>query len=385
MPYEFSTVGRIIVGAGSSADAPAALADLGRRPALVVSPRAAAGAAAGLVAAMRERWPAAPLTAVSGEPTLASIATLVAPLRDAGVDCLVAIGGGSVLDSAKAAAALLTNTGDLLEYLEVVGAGRALAQPALPVLAVPTTAGTGSEATRNAVIAAPGTKASIRHSSLVPRVAVVDAGLMLGLDAATTAAGGMDAITQLIEGYVARRASPITDGLALRGLQGAVAALRRTMLAPAELAARAVLAEAALLSGMVLANAGLGAVHALAGPLGGQIGVPHGVACAALLAPVTGMTITALRRIDGTATLARYAAVARACGATGDDDAAVAQLAPLLASLASELGVARLGQYGLEEHHLQPVAAAALRTSNAKNHPVALDGAQLCAALAAAR
>ncbi len=384
MHHEFSTVGRIIVGVGSSASVPDVLAGLGQRPALVVSPRAADGAAAPLVAAVRERWPDAPVLAVSGEPTLASVAALVAPLRDAGVDCLLAIGGGSVLDSAKAAAALSTNAGDLLEYLEVVGAGQPLAVPALPLLAVPTTAGTGSEATRNAVIAAPGTKASIRHTSLLPRVAVVDAGLMLGLDPATTAAGGMDAITQLIEGYVARRASPITDGLALRGLQGTAAALRRAVQAPDDLAARTVLADAALLSGMVLANAGLGAVHALAGPLGGQLGVPHGVACAALLSPITSMTITALRRAGGAATLARYVAIARACGATGDDDAALSQLVALLTSLTTELGIARLGQYGLEERRLQPIAAAALRTSNAKNHPVAFDEAQCCAALAAA-
>jgi alcohol dehydrogenase class IV len=220
---------------------------------------------------------------------------------------------------------------------------------------------------------------------LLPRVAVVDAGLMLGLDPATTAAGGMDAITQLIEGYVARRASPITDGLALRGLQGTAAALRRAVQAPDDLAARTVLADAALLSGMVLANAGLGAVHALAGPLGGQLGVPHGVACAALLSPITSMTITALRRVGGAATLARYVAIARACGATGDDDAALSQLVALLTSLTTELGIARLGQYGLEERQLQPIAAAALRTSNAKNHPVAFDEAQCCAALAAAR
>jgi alcohol dehydrogenase class IV len=221
---------------------------------------------------------------------------------------------------------------------------------------------------------------------MLPRLALVDSTLTHDLPPQATAAGGMDAITQLIEAYLSRRATPITDGLCLSGLAGAAEALRRAYHTPDDATARETLSTAALLSGMALANAGLGAVHALAAPLGGTYGVPHGVACAALLPHITAANIRALRAAGAAAPLARYARVAALVADTAHlaPAAALDRLCDVLRDLAGELAIPRLGAYGVPAGGLTAIAEAAARTSNARSNPAELTPDQLAEALAQA-
>jgi alcohol dehydrogenase class IV len=341
--------------------------------------------AAELVRRLAESGLVGAIFTAGGEPNIAAVEEAARLAREAGCDLALGIGGGSALDTAKAAAALAANDGGALDYMEVVGAGKPLERPALPVVAVPTTAGTGSEVTRNAVVAAPQlrAKASIRHPSLLPRLALVDSTLTHDLPPAVTAGSGLDALTQLIEPYVSRRAQPISDGLCLEGIARAAWALRRAYHQPHDAAAREAMATASLLSGLALANAGLGAVHGIAAPLGGAYPAPHGAACAALLPHVTAANIRALRRRDpdGPALL-RYARVAEAllgrAGATPDD------LAAALRELVAELGIPPLRSYGLAEQGVPELAAQAAQASSTRANPIDLTEAELAEAIAAA-
>jgi alcohol dehydrogenase class IV len=342
------------------------------------------GPAAALAASLVEAGLIAASYTVSGEPYIGGVEQGAQLARAAGCDLVIGIGGGSVLDTAKAIAALAPNDGGALEYMEVVGAGKPLARAALPMIAVPTTAGTGSEATRNAVIAAPEqrAKASIRHPSLLPRLALVDSTLTHDLPPHLTASSGLDALTQLIEPYVSRRAQPIADGLCQEGLARASWALRRAYHAPEDAAARETMSSASLLSGMALANAGLGVVHGIAAPLGGSYPAPHGAACAALLPHVTAVNIRALRRRDpdGPA-LARYtrlAAVLVRPGAAPDD------LVAALGELVAELQIPGLAAYGLAEAGIPELAAAAAQASSTRANPIDLELGELEEAIHAA-
>lgn len=325
-----------------------------------------------LAARLRDTGSIAAGYAVRGEPELAMVEQGAALARAAACDSVVAIGGGSVLDAAKAIAALAANPGGALEYMEVVGAGRSLELPALPVLAVPTTAGTGSEVTRNAVIRAPAAraKASIRDASLLPKIALVDATLTYDLPAHVTASGGMDAITQLIEAFVSRRANVLTDGLCLQGLSQTRWALVRAYEQPRDAEARAAMSEASLLSGVALANAGLGAVHGIAAPFGGAYPAPHGAACAALLPGVTAANIRALRMRDPNGpALGRYAQVAAVLGAGATPD----DLIGFVRDLALKLQIPGLATYGLRAEDVPQLAAQAAQASSTRSNPVALE------------
>ena len=213
---------------------------------------------------------------------------------------MIAIGGGSVLDLGKAVAALLGNGGDPLDYLEVIGRGLLLAAPSVPFAAVPTTAGTGAEVTANAVLASPehGRKASLRSAGMVPLLAVVDPLLTVGGPPAVTASSGLDAVTQCLEPLVSPQANPLTDGYAREGLRRAAAGLRAAYRDGTDVAARTDMSLCSLLGGMALTGAKLGAVHGFAGVIGGLVQAAHGAICAALLAPVTEMNVTALRQRD---------------------------------------------------------------------------------------
>ncbi len=294
--FEFATAGRIMAGAGRVAELPAVLAGLGSR--VLVCTGANPARHAGLLAGLG--LPAAVLE-VATEPTVELARAGVAAAREHGADVVAAIGGGSVIDAGKAVAMLLGNGGDPLDYLEVIGSGQAITQPAVPCVAVPTTAGTGAEVTANAVLASPEhrLKASLRSPLMIPRVALVDPQLTVSCPPPVTAASGLDALTQCLEPLVSPRASPLTDGLASEGLRRAAAGLRAAYANGEDLAARADMATCALLGGMALANAKLGAVHGLAGVIGGITDVPHGMACATLLAPVIDANVHALRSGPG--------------------------------------------------------------------------------------
>jgi len=367
-PFEFATAGRILVGQGRAARLPEVLAGLGSR--VLVCTGADPARHAGLLAGLG--LPAAQLS-VGGEPTVDLARAGAAAAREHGADVVAAIGGGSVIDTGKAVAMLLGNGGDPLDYLEVVGSGRKITKPSAPFAAVPTTAGTGAEVTANAVLAAPayGLKASLRSPLMIPTVALVDPELTVSCPPPVTAASGMDALTQCLEPYVSVRANPLTDGLAREGLRRAAAGLRAAFADGSDLPARTDMAMCSLLGGMALANAKLGAVHGLAGVIGGTAAVPHGVACAALLAPVIETNVRALRSVpDGRPALERFTEIAGIL--TGNPAAAVEDGFAWIRDTVAFLEIPRLAAFGLSLQDVDDVAAKAAGSSSMQGNPVVL-------------
>jgi len=287
---------------------------------------------------------------------------------------VVAIGGGSVLDAGKALAMLLTNPGDPLDYAEVIGPNRPITQSSAPLIAVPTTAGTGSEATRNTVLGSPahGAKVSLRSPLMLPRVALVDPELALDLPPALTAATGMDALAQLIEPFVSCRANALVDALCRDGIPRVARALPRAFVQGDDLAARSDLALGALYSGMALANAGLGAVHGFAAAIGGAFPAPHGAICARLLPGVFAQNFQRLENeSSGTSNLCKkFSEVARLL--TGDPQATVADGTRWLEKLTELLHVPCLGGYGVTAAHLPKLVQQAQQASSMKGNPVVL-------------
>jgi alcohol dehydrogenase class IV len=380
--FEFATAGRILFGAGRIREAGDAARSIGRRAFLVT------GANPERSAPLRRLLDAAGVSStawrVYGEPTVAAVAAAVAAAREAGCDCVVGFGGGSALDAAKAVAALAPNPGEPADYLEIVGAGRPLAQPSLPCMAIPTTAGTGSEATRNAVLGSPahGVKVSLRGPTLLPRIALVDPGLTRDLPPAITAATGMDALAQLIEPYVCLRASPFTDALCREGMARVARSLRRAFTDGGDDAARLDMSLASLCGGIALANAGLGAVHGFASPVGGRFGAPHGAVCAALLAPSIEVNLAALRSRGGGEGERRYADVARIL--TGRKSARADEAAAWVRTLVGDLGLPGLGAYGVLPSHFELLSGQAAISNSMKANPAALTAAERVEILARA-
>jgi alcohol dehydrogenase class IV len=380
--FEFATAGRIMAGAGRSAELPGVLAELGSRVLVCTGadPERHASLLAGLT-------PPAAVFPVPGEPTVELARAGVAAAREHGADVVAAIGGGSVIDAAKAIAMLLANDGDPLDYLETVGSGRAVTRPSAPCVAVPTTAGTGAEVTANAVLAVPEhrLKASLRSPLMIPRVALVDPLLTVSCPPSVTAASGLDALTQCLEPFVSVRANPLTDGLAREGLRRAAAGLRAAYADGGDLTARADMTTCALLGGMALANAKLGAVHGLAGVIGGTADVPHGLACAALLAPVIEANVRALRAGSATsdrAVLSRY--IETAWLLTGRAGASVEDGLAWIRQTLSLLAVPGLAAFGLDSGDAGDIAAKALTSSSMQGNPVPLSQADLEAVVLAA-
>ncbi len=296
MRFEFATAQRIVFGPGCLKELGPIAAGLGRRALLAVGMDPARAEPA--VRLLAEAGVSTVVVAVPGEPTTELVAAAAAQAVEQGCDLVVGFGGGSSMDAAKAIAALAANGGDPLDYLEVVGRGKALTQPSLPVIAAPTTAGAGAEVTRNAVLLSPAhsIKASLRSPTMLPRVALVDPELTLSLPPEVTASTGLDALTQLIEPFTSIRANPITDAFCREGMARAARSLRRAFEHGDDLAAREDMALASLLGGLSLANAGLGVAHGFAGPIGGTFHAPHGAVCAALLPHVMAMNVRGARR-----------------------------------------------------------------------------------------
>lgn len=381
--FEFATAARIIFGAGAVRELGAIAAGYGKRVLLAsgVPMETAAPAVESLrsAGAEVEYWP------VTKEPELEGILAAVRRAVDGKPEVIVGLGGGSAIDTAKAAAALAVNPGDPVDYLEVVGKGRPLERPGLPCIAVPTTAGTGAEVTRNAVIAVPErkVKVSLRNPWLLPRAALIDPELTLGLPPAVTAATGMDALTQVVEPYVCSRANPLTDGFCLEGMRRAARSLRAAF-AEGGLAAREDMCLASLCGGLALANAGLGAVHGFAAPLGGLLAAPHGAVCARLLPTVMRANIRALRARDPEApSLQRYGEIASRLA--GRENAAPEEGADWAQRLAEDLRIPPLRSYGLSESDFETVVNNARRASSMKANPVALSPEELMEILREAR
>ena len=325
------------------------------------------------------------VVAVPHEPTVDQVREATGAARTAGADVVVAIGGGSVLDLGKAVAVLLGNGTDPMDHLEVVGRGMPVERPGLPCVAVPTTAGTGAEATANAVLSSPehGVKASIRGPHVLAAVALVDPLLTLSCPPAVTASSGLDALTQCLEPYVSPRANPATDAVAAEGLRRGARALRTAYEQGEDRAAREEMALCSLFGGIALANAKLGAVHGVAGVVGGMVDAPHGAVCAALLAPVVEANVRALReRAPAAPGLRRYAEVARLL--TGRDGATVGDAVAWLRGTVAALDVPPLGAVGLRRAQYAEVATKAARSSSMQGNPVRLTEEELVTVLHAA-
>lgn len=371
--FEFYSAARIVFGRGRARQVGALARALGGRALLVYNGREPGAVLESLVEAglgvtpFRQR----------GEPQVADVERGVAAAREAGAEVLVGLGGGSAIDCAKAVAGVLANGGSPLDYMEVIGKGQPLTRPATPWIAVPTTAGTGAEVTRNAVVGEPSRKfkASLRSELLLPRAAVVDPELGVGVPPDVTASSGMDALCQLIESYTSTNANPMTDALALEGISRAARSLIKAYRDGADLDAREDMALAALLSGVTLTNAGLGAVHGFAAPLGANFPVPHGTACAALLPHVMAANVAALRAVSPEhPTLKKYATIGRVLttrrGGDWADD--VASGVEFVASLVTELHIPRLTAFGVTMDRVVEMVALARKASSMRYNPVVL-------------
>jgi alcohol dehydrogenase class IV len=379
MRFEFAAAGRIVFGCGVALELGAHVREFGGRGFVITGSRperfGTVLESLGTIIAGR--------FAVSGESSVDVLAEAVGQARDAECDVVVGIGGGSVIDTAKAVAALLTNRGGVMEYLEVVGEGRPLTETAAPCVAVATTAGTGAEVTRNAVLYVPDkrVKASMRSASMLPRLAVVDPDLTRSMPPEVTAATGLDALTQLIEPYVSCRANPLTDGICVEGLARAARSLRRAYEAGEDMAAREDMALASLFGGLALANAGLGAVHGFAGALGGMTGAPHGVICGRLLAHVMRANVEAMwQREPRNPAMARYDRIGRIV--TGDAAATARDAIEWVGGLCEDLAMPSLADYGLTAELIPQVVEMARRASSMKGNPIVLTDEELTRILA---
>ncbi len=378
MRFEFATATRIVFGEGTAAELPGLARSFGARAMIVTG--ASGERAAWLAADLK-----AETLAAAGEPTVELVREGARIAKEAACDVVISVGGGSAIDAGKAIAAIATNGGEPLDFLEVVGKGGAIETPPLPFIAVPTTAGTGSEVTRNAVLgsAEHGVKASLRSPLMLPRVALVDPELTYGLPPAVTAFTGLDALTQLIEPYVSARANPLADAICVDGMGRAAGALRRVYRDGADREARRDMALASLFGGLALANAGLGVVHGFAAPLGGSWKAPHGALCAALLPHGMAANIAALRaRAPQHPALERYATISRLL--TGRKEASAEDGIEWVRTVCAELNIPALRAWGITEDDLPGVVEKAAHASSMKANPIALTSEELLALVTAA-
>jgi alcohol dehydrogenase class IV len=381
LSFELAAPARILFGAGGVGQVGGIAAALGRH-ALLVTGRTRRNDAAVVEPLAASGVRVTPFS-VGGEPTVDTARAGTAAARAAGCDVVIGFGGGSALDAAKAIAALAANGGDPMDYLEVVGRGQPLARPSLPFIAIPTTAGTGSEATKNAVLASPehGVKASLRSALMLPRVAIVDPDLLAHLPPAVLASSGLDALSQVIEPLLSIRANPVTDALAREAIPRSAAALPRAHAAaragdPIAPVDREALALASLFGGLCLANAGLGAVHGFAAPLGGMFAAPHGAVCAALLPAVLRVNARALAaRAPDSAAHARYGELAPML--TGRAGASIDEALEWVAALCRALEVPGLARYGMTADRIPELVAKARAASSMKGNPLPLTDDEL--------
>jgi alcohol dehydrogenase class IV len=363
-------------GAGRVSEVPEALLGLAASRVMVVTGRNASRAD-GVRSALREAGISSIPFAVATEPSIERVRAAVELLTETGCDAVLGYGGGSAIDVAKAVAVLATTGTDPREHLEVIGAGRPIERPGLPCVAVPTTAGTGSEVTRNSVLSGEGVKASLRSPLMLPKVAVVDPDLLIGLPAPTIAASGMDALSQLIEPLLSRRANPFCDALARDGIRRSARSVRRAYQEGMEdPEVREDLALASLFGGLCLANSGLGAVHGLAAAAGARLSAPHGAVCAAVLAATMEINLRALReRAPEHPTLQRMTEVATVL--TGQPDASTEDAIAWLEELTTALSIPGLASYGLDETEIEAVVAAAQNASSMRANPIELSDAEV--------
>lgn len=376
MRFEFATANRIVFGTGTASELGKLAQPFGTR-ALVVTgshPDRIDAVIQHLINADIQHT----LYSIADEPTIEVVNQGKATALSAGCDMVISIGGGSVLDGGKAIAALIPNEGEILDYLEVIGKGQQLANHPLPFIAVPTTAGTGAEVTKNAVVASPEhrVKVSLRDNRMLPDIALVDPMLTYSMPPSVTASTGMDALTQVLEPFVSHLANPITDALCREGLQRAGRSLRTVYDHPQDVDAREDLALASLLGGLALANAKLGAVHGFAGPLGGMYNAPHGAICAALLPHVMKANINALQnREPDNPALPRFDEIGQRI--TGDESATAQTAMDWIDATSQQFNIPGLSTYGITEPDFEAIIAKSGNSSSMKGNPIKLTDDEL--------
>lgn len=376
MRFEFGTASRIIFGSGTVQEVGKLAAGFGSR--VLVFTGTGGAAPEKLLDSIRGAGLNFEVKMVAGEPSVPQIQQILAEVRNQDFSTVIGYGGGSVIDTGKAIAALLANPGELMDYLEVVGKNQPLKAASIPYIAVPTTAGTGSEVTRNAVLGVPEkkVKVSLRGPLLIPRIAVIDAELTVSVPPGVTASTGMDALTQVIEPFVSSRRNFMTDLFCKEGMQRASRSLVKSYRNGDDLGAREDMAFASLMGGLSLANAGLGAVHGFAGPIGGMFDAPHGAICARLLPLVVNMNIMALQnRAPGSFALQRYTEVAHIL--TGDDSASMQDGVFWLDTLIRELNIPPLGTWGIQKTDINDIVAKAMVASSMQANPIRLTEGEL--------
>jgi alcohol dehydrogenase class IV len=383
MKFEFATAGRIVFGSGSLSEAVSAVGKYGKSVFLVT------GAGNTLTLRLEEELRKKELDVqsfrVEREPTIDLVDRGVSLARGINAQVVVGFGGGSAIDLAKAIAGLSTNPGPVLTYLEVVGGGRPLVQAALPMIAVPTTAGTGSEVTRNAVILVPEkrVKVSLRSPMLIPRIAVIDPDLTQSLPSSITASTGMDALTQVIEPFVSIRANPIVDGFCREGFTRAGRSLYKAYCNGLDRHAREDMCYTSLMGGLALANGGLGAVHGFAAPIGGMFPIPHGVLCARLLGPVVRANLRAIQARDPEhPSLAKYSEAAHLV--MGEAMERVVYFADWIEDLCHKMNIPRLSDLNVTRDSFDAIVVKAAAASSMQANPIRLEHNELLEILAQA-
>ncbi|SRR6266568_2879132 len=377
--FEFATAQQILFGRGTTAQLPVIAARYALHRCVVVTGKTPSRVQS-VIDLLTQAGIGVVTLPVPSEPSIPLLREAVVQAIESKCDGVIAIGGGSVIDTGKAIAALMRNTDDLFEYLEVIGKGRALQHSSAPCIAVPTTSGTGAEVTRNAVLFSPehAVKVSLRSATMLPVAAIVDPDLTRELAPQTTAWSGMDALTQLIEPYVSLRANPLTDSLCLQAIPLAARALPRAFHDGTDMQARTEMSLASLFGGMSLANSGLGVVHGFAGPLGGMFKAPHGAVCAAILPHGMAANIAHLKVADGknaAATLDRYRTVARCL--TGSSTAEPEDGVSFVQNLSREFGIPPLSSFGMSATDAEQVVEKSARASSMKANPVVLSSEEL--------
>jgi len=371
MQFEFSTTAKILFGAGKLSSIGALIGEYGTK-ALIVSgtPQEISDR---LLNHLDLLGVNCTLMKIDNEPTLDAVRELVDHARRISYDLIIGIGGGSALDMSKATAAMLTNPGDITDYLEVVGINKPLINPSLPLIAIPTTAGTGSEVTKNAVIGSPAhhVKVSLRSHYLFPRIALVDPELTITVPPFITAMTGLDALTQLIEPFTCINPNPLTDALCVKGIQSVAHSLNRVYDDGSNITARVDMSLASLFSGLALANAKLGAVHGLAGAIGGEIPAHHGAICSSLLPNVMEANISALiNRSPNHPVIERYAKVGKLL--SGEPDATAEAAIQWVRNFCLHANIQSLSSFGLTESHFPQIIGKALQASSMKGNPITL-------------
>ncbi len=376
MNFDFSTTQRIIFGKGSLQKICEIVKNFGKKVLIIKSPFPIGYDQ--LLDLLESSDKKSSTYIVENEPTIYDIENAISQAREFESDFVIALGGGSVIDTGKAVGALLTNTGDLTDYLEIVGKGLPLTTIPAPVIAIPTTSGTGSEVTRNAVIGVPEKhiKVSMRNVLLLPSVALIDPELTLSVPSATTAYTGMDAFAQVIEPYVSSKANTMTDMFCHEGIPTAAKFLIQAFKDGADIQARSNMSWVSLLGGLCLANAGLGAVHGFAAPMGGMFKVPHGAICASLLASVISVNVDALRKREPqNPALTRYNEIAKLI--TDNPTSSVEDGIEWIKNLCSNLHIPHLSELGINEDSFKEIIPLAQAASSMKANPIKLNEQEL--------